>query len=139
METTSALIALGALAQETRLGVYRVLVEAGPTGLSVGEIAASVKSSPATLSFHLKELSHAGLIVARQDGRYIYYAANYAQMNDLLGFLSENCCARDCGPDARTCKTNECAPTVRRDPAKATPGRAARPSKRRASRGTVKT
>ena len=116
-----------------------MLVEAGPTGLSVGEIAASVKSSPATLSFHLKELSHAGLIVARQDGRYIYYAANYEQMNELLGFLSENCCARDCGPDTRACNTNECAPTARRDPAKATPGRAARPSKRRVGRGTVKT
>ncbi|TMH64327.1 MAG: helix-turn-helix transcriptional regulator [Betaproteobacteria bacterium] len=139
METKSALVALGALAQETRLGVFRVLVEAGPTGLSVGEIAASVKSSPATLSFHLKELSHAGLVVARQEGRYIYYAANYGQMNELLGFLTENCCARDCGPDARACNTNECAPTVRRDRAKATPGRAARPSKRCASRGTVKT
>jgi ArsR family transcriptional regulator, arsenate/arsenite/antimonite-responsive transcriptional repressor len=121
METTSALVALGALAQETRLNVFRVLVEAGPTGMSVGEIAGSVKSSPATLSFHLKELSHAGLIVARQEGRYIYYAANYAQMNDLLGFLTENCCARDCGPNARACSTTEYA------------------SKRRASRGTAKT
>ena len=112
METTSALLALGALAQETRLGVFRVLVEAGPTGLSVGEIAASVKASPATLSFHLKELAHARLIAARQEGRYIYYAANYTQMNELLGYLSENCCARDCAP---------------------------RPSKRRITRGTVKT
>src|SRR5947207_11859118 len=112
METTSALLALGALAQETRLGVFRVLVEAGAAGLSVGEIAASVKSSPATLSFHLKELSHAGLIVARHEGRYIYYAANYAQMNGLIGYLSDNCCARDCGP---------------------------RLSKRRVRRGTVKT
>ena len=122
METIFALAALVALAQKTRLSVFRVLVEAGPTGMSAGEIAASVKSSPPTLSFHLKELSHARLIVARQEGRYIYYAANYAQMNDLLGFLTENCCARDCGPDARACSTNECAPPpVRRDPAKATP------------------
>src|SRR5436190_875466 len=66
METTSTLAALAALAQETRLSVFRLLVEAGPTGLSVGEIAASVKASPATLSFHLKELAHARLIEARQ-------------------------------------------------------------------------
>src|SRR5207248_4303342 len=94
MDTISALAALAALAQETRLSIFRVLVEAGPTGMSVGEIAASVKSSPATLSFHLKELSHAGLIAARQDGRYIYYAANYDRMNALIGYLTENCCGR---------------------------------------------
>ena len=139
METTIAITALAALSQETRLDVFRLLVEAGPTGLSVGEIAASVKSSPATLSFHLKELAHASLIVARQDGRYIFYSANYRQMDALIAFLTDNCCARDCGPGAAPCNKNACAPTVRRDPAKATPGRFARPSKRRAARGNVKT
>ena len=107
MESKNAIASLAALAQETRLAIYRQLVEAGPTGMSVGEIGAEVKSSPATLSFHLKELANAGLILARQDGRYIFYSANYGHMNTLLGFLTENCCARD---DA-SCKTGCGAPS----------------------------
>lgn len=99
MESKQVISALAALAQETRLAVYRLLVEAGPTGMSVSEIGASVKAAPATMSFHLKELVNAGLIAPRQDGRYIFYSANYPQMNALLGFLTENCCARDgCSP-----------------------------------------
>ena len=106
MESTQAVTALAALAQETRLAIFRLLVEAGPTGLAVGEIGASVRAAPATLSFHLKELAGAGLLSSRQDGRYIFYSANYAQMNALLAFLTENCCARDgcrpgCGPTPR--------------------------------------
>jgi DNA-binding transcriptional ArsR family regulator len=106
MESKSALASLAALAQETRLAIYRLLVEAGPTGLSVGEIGASVKAAPATMSFHLKELANAGLVAARQDGRYIFYSASYGQMNELLAFLTENCCARDdcrpgCGPSKK--------------------------------------
>ena len=106
MESKSAVAALAALAQETRLAIYRLLVEAGPTGLSVGEIGASVKAAPATMSFHLKELANAGLVAARQDGRYIFYSASYGQMNELLAFLTENCCARDgcrpgCGPSKK--------------------------------------
>jgi len=107
METKSAIASLAALAQETRLAVYRLLVVAGPTGLSVGEIGAGVKSSPATLSFHLKELTHAGLISSRQVGRYVFYSANFQRMNDLLGFLSRNCCERDgvsCAPQAAPCR-----------------------------------
>ena len=138
METSNAVHALAALAQETRLAIFRLLVEAGPTGMSVGEIAASVKAAPATLSFHLKELTYAALIAARQEGRYIFYSANYSRMNDLLAFLTENCCVRDCGPSSPACNSSECAP-ARRDPAKATPGRAVRPLKRRATRGAVKT
>jgi ArsR family transcriptional regulator, arsenate/arsenite/antimonite-responsive transcriptional repressor len=102
MEIKNALSCLAALAQEKRLEIYRLLVEAGPTGLAVGEIGASVKTAPATLSFHLKELALAGLVATRQQGRYIFYSANYAQMQDLLGYLTQNCCARDasgCGPD----------------------------------------
>jgi ArsR family transcriptional regulator len=106
MESKNAIASLAALAQETRLAIYRLLVEAGPTGMSVGEIGADVKSSPATLSFHLKELANAGLILARQDGRYIFYSANYGHMNTLLGFLTENCCARD----GASCKTGCSAP-----------------------------
>ena len=101
MEMKSALSCLAALAQEKRLEIYRLLVEAGPTGLAVGEIGACVKTAPATLSFHLKELANAGLVATRQQGRYIFCSANYAQMQTLLGFLTENCCARDipgCGP-----------------------------------------
>ena len=105
MESKTAIVSLAALAQETRLSIYRLLVEAGRAGLSVGEIGATVKTTPATLSFHLKELANAGLILARQDGRYIFYSANYEHMTTLLGFLTENCCARDgvgckpsCGP-----------------------------------------
>ena len=105
MNTRTVIASLAALAQESRLAIYRLLVEAGPTGLSVGEIGASLHVSPATLSFHLKELAHAGLIAARQDGRYVYYSASFERMNDLLGYLTDNCCARDgvgcaprCGP-----------------------------------------
>jgi len=108
MESKQAVSALAALAQETRLAVFRLLVQTGPTGLSVGEIGEAVKAAPATLSFHLKEMTHAGLIEPRQDGRYIFYAANFPRMNELLAFLTENCCARDgvtcapgCGPVGR--------------------------------------
>jgi DNA-binding transcriptional ArsR family regulator len=103
METNDAVTALAALAQETRLAIFRLLVAAGPTGLAVGEIGAAVKAAPATLSFHLKELANAGLLASRQDGRYIFYSAHYPRMNALLAFLTDNCCARDecrpaCGP-----------------------------------------
>jgi DNA-binding transcriptional ArsR family regulator len=101
MESKQVVTALSALAQETRLAVFRLLIQAGPTGLSVGEIGEAVKAAPATLSFHLKELTYAGLIEPRQAGRFIFYAANFERMNELLGFLTENCCARDgvtCAP-----------------------------------------
>lgn len=98
MDAPTAVSSLAALAQESRLRIYRLLVEAGPAGLAVGEIGASLHVAPATLSFHLKELSHAGLVASRQEGRFVYYSANFRKMNDLLGYLSENCCARSCGP-----------------------------------------
>ncbi|HSN19328.1 MAG TPA: metalloregulator ArsR/SmtB family transcription factor [Usitatibacter sp.] len=108
MHAKLAVASLAALAQESRLLIYRLLVEAGPTGLAVGEIGASVRVAPATLSFHLKELAHAGLVDARQDGRFIYYSANYGTMNRLLGYLTENCCARD----GVGCETECCAGTA---------------------------
>ena len=95
METNDAVPALAALAQETRLGIFRLLVEAGPTGLAAGEIGTELEIAPATLSFHLKELSRAGLAVARQDGRFIFYSANFETMGGLVAFLTENCCTRD--------------------------------------------
>ncbi len=99
METTQAVQALAALAQETRLTVFRLLVEAGPEGMAAGAIAAELDLPPATLSFHLAQLANAGLVRARQEGRFIYYAPDFAAMNRLLGFLTENCCARGaCAP-----------------------------------------
>ena len=98
MNSATAVASLAALAQESRLGIYRLLVEAGPTGLAVGEIGAELDVAPATLSFHLKALSHAGLVQPRQHGRFIYYSASFSRMNALLDYLTENCCARDCGP-----------------------------------------
>jgi ArsR family transcriptional regulator len=109
MEIKTAVTALGALAQDSRLSIFRALVQAGPSGLSVGDIGASLNVAPATLSFHLKELVHAGLIASRQEGRFIFYAANYARMDELLGFMTENCCAKDgaaCLPSAKA----KCAP-----------------------------
>jgi ArsR family transcriptional regulator, arsenate/arsenite/antimonite-responsive transcriptional repressor len=89
----SAVRALSALAQETRLAAYRVLVRAGEEGLPAGEIASQLGVPPATLSFHLKELAHAGLVTSRNEGRFVIYAADYAVMTGLIGFLSEECCA----------------------------------------------
>jgi DNA-binding transcriptional ArsR family regulator len=101
MDNRTVIVSLAALAQESRLAAFRLLVEAGPTGLAVGEIGASLHVAPATLSFHLKELVHAGLIVPRQEGRYIYYSANYESMDAIVGYLTENCCARDCGTSCK--------------------------------------
>ena len=97
MESKLAVEALGALAQDSRLQVYRLLVQAGPEGVPASEIAERLRIPANTLSFHLKTLSHADLVHARQEGRFIYYSANYEQMNALLGFLTENCCGgRSC-------------------------------------------
>jgi len=99
MESKLAVEALGALAQDSRLRVYRLLVQAGPEGIAASEIAERLKIPANTLSFHLKTLSHADLVQSRQEGRFIYYSANYDQMNALLGFLTENCCGgRICSP-----------------------------------------
>lgn len=106
MKTTEAVRALAALSQDTRLDVFRLLVQQGPSGLAAGEIAEELGVSPATLSFHLKELAHVKLVTARQDGRFVFYAANFAAMNRLLAFLTDNCCAVDaaaCGPAAVAC------------------------------------
>jgi len=115
MYAKTVVASLAALAQESRLAIYRQLVEAGPTGLSVGEIGATLKVAPATLSFHLKALSQAGLVASRQDGRYLYYSANYERMTGLLGYLTENCCASD----GVTCAATSCSPATTKRPAKA--------------------
>ncbi len=92
MKPNHAVRMLEALAQETRLSIFRTLVQAGPQGLSAGAIAEAVGAPASTLSFHLKGLAGAGLVKARQDGRFIYYAANYAEMSELIAFLTEKCC-----------------------------------------------
>ena len=94
MEKTQVLAALAALAQESRLDAYRLLVQAGPAGLPAGRIAEQLGLPPATLAFHLKELKHAGLIGCTRQGRSLIYAATYPTMNALLGFLTENCCGQ---------------------------------------------
>ena len=92
MKPTEVVKALAALAQPTRLALYRLLVARGPDGMAAGQASEKLKVSPATLSFHFRTLSHAGLIESRQEGRFIYYAANFAVMNDMLSYLTENCC-----------------------------------------------
>lgn len=93
MEMNIAIKALAALAHETRLTIFRTLVQTGEPGLPAGQLAKALSTPNATLSFHLKELAHAELVIARQESRFIYYSANFATMNSLLSYLTENCCA----------------------------------------------
>jgi ArsR family transcriptional regulator, arsenate/arsenite/antimonite-responsive transcriptional repressor len=93
MESKTIVQAFGALAQETRLAIYRLLVTAGPAGMAAGAIAGKLDLPPATLSFHLKELSQADLVRSKQEGRFVIYAANFDTMNVLVSFLTENCCS----------------------------------------------
>ena len=93
MEINIAIKALTALAHETRLAIFRLLVQTGESGLSPGQLAKDLGIPNATLSFHLKELANADLILARQESRFIYYSANFTTMNALLHYLTENCCA----------------------------------------------
>jgi DNA-binding transcriptional ArsR family regulator len=104
METTLAARLLAALAHDRRLAVFRLLVAAGPSGLPAGEIADELDLAPPTLSFHLAQLSNAGLLRARQDGRFIHYSADFGAMSALVAFLTENCCGGNpCGPQAPVC------------------------------------
>ena len=97
MEPITAVESLAALAQDSRLAVYRLLVRAGPEGMPASEIAERLGIPANTLSFHLKTLSHADLVQSRHEGRFVFYSTRYDQMNDLLSFLTENCCGgRDC-------------------------------------------
>jgi ArsR family transcriptional regulator len=97
MKITDAVEALGALAQDSRLEIFRLLVRKGAIGMAAGDLSDHFKMPPATMSFHLKELSNARLIASRRESRSIIYAANYAHMQELLGFLMENCCADNGG------------------------------------------
>src|SRR3954471_16907029 len=97
MDEHGAVSALGALAQETRLALYRLLVAQGPQGLPAGAIAESLGVAPSSLSFHLQQLLHAGLVSQRRAGRQLIYAAEYDTMNALLAYLTANCCGRGAG------------------------------------------
>src|SRR5215510_9055183 len=112
MEKSGAVAALAALAQDNRLDVFRLLVQAGPQGLAAGEVAAALGLAPNTLTFHFDRLRVAALVTVRRDGRQMIYAAQYDTMNALLGYLTENCCQG---------RTAQCAPSapVKRTPASA--------------------
>lgn len=107
METKATIAALSALAQESRLAVFRLLVQAGPEGMAASRIAEQISASPSALSFHLKELTHAQLVTPRNEGRFVMYSANFDTMNGLIAFLTENCCGG-----------NICTPVVACRPAK---------------------
>jgi DNA-binding transcriptional ArsR family regulator len=96
MKTQQVITALSALAQESRLAIFRSLVVAGPQGMTPGELAEALSLAPATLSFHLKELVQAGLLHKRQEGRYIHYQADFAAMSGVIEYLTENCCQGQC-------------------------------------------
>jgi ArsR family transcriptional regulator, arsenate/arsenite/antimonite-responsive transcriptional repressor len=108
MESRAVVAALAALAHESRLALYRLLVKRGPEGYTPGEICERLGIPSPTLSFHLKSLAAASLISARREGRFLFYSAGFEQMDDIVGFLTDHCCAL-----ATDCKTS-CAPAKAR-------------------------
>jgi ArsR family transcriptional regulator, arsenate/arsenite/antimonite-responsive transcriptional repressor len=113
MELKAAVTALAALAQETRLSIYRLLVEAGRDGVAAGRIGEALKVPAATLSFHLKELARTGLVSARQEKQFIYYAVDFERMAELMAFLTQNCCQgmpRECLTVVETALGSCCVP-----------------------------
>jgi DNA-binding transcriptional ArsR family regulator len=107
MESKQVIAALEALAQENRLAVFRALVQAGPSGLTPSRLSEDLGLPAPTLSFHLAQLRHAGLVTATRDGRSLIYAAAYEAMNGLIAFLTENCCAGACAPASCAPKPKE--------------------------------
>ncbi len=112
VDETAALLAMAALAQGARLRIFRTLVGAGPSGMTPGDLAATLGVTASTLSFHLKELMHAGLVSQERDGRHLIYRPEIARMNGLLAYLTQHCCqGEDCGltpvaaPGGRGCTT----------------------------------
>jgi ArsR family transcriptional regulator len=118
MKAQDAIGALGALAHEHRLAIFRLLIEQGPEGLPAGRIAASLRLVPSSLTFHLQSLLRAGLISRRRESRQLIYSVDFESMNALVGYLTENCCAGSGGPCANSCQPGELPKTGR-------PGRAA--------------
>jgi len=104
MQTNKVISALAALAQETRLAVFRLLVQVGPEGMAATKISEQVGIPASSLSFHLKEMLHADLVISRQESRFIIYSANFTTMSELIGFLTDNCCGGN--PCTTTCTTS---------------------------------
>ena len=116
MELNVAVITLAALAQKTRLAVFRLLVEAGPEGVAAGRIGESLKVPGATLSFHLKELARAGLVTTRQQRQFIYYAVDFTRMAQLMTYLTQNCCRgmpQACLSEVETALGSCCPPNLK--------------------------
>lgn len=108
MDSSLAVKALGALAQEHRLAAYRLLVQAGPQGLPAGQLAEAIGIAPSSMSFHLAQLAHAGLITQRRQSRSIIYSTDFDAMHGLMGYLTENCCGElTCSPIA-VCSSQTC-------------------------------
>jgi len=127
VETSTAVAALGALAHDTRLEIFRIQVQSGPDGMPAGVIAAKLRLPAPTLSFHLNQLKQAGLVGFRRNSRFLIYTADYAAMTNLLGYLTENCCQGQ--PNA--CAIPSCAPgsnpkRIRTRPARRAKGRSGR-------------
>ena len=131
LDSKQAVKVLGALAQDSRLAIFRMLVECGAKGCSVGEIGTKLGLPSATLSFHLKELAFAGLIDSQQSGRFVYYAPDFEVVNGLMQFLTENCCGgTDCGIGGAVCKP---APASKTQVAAKRPAMAEAPKRRQAA------
>ncbi|MES2025244.1 MAG: metalloregulator ArsR/SmtB family transcription factor [Pseudomonadota bacterium] len=108
MDTKDTISALAALAQESRLAVFRLLVQLGPEGMAATKIGEQLGIAPSSMSFHLKELVHANLITSRHEGRFVIYSANFSTMNALIGFLTENCCGGNvCSPVVACCPSED--------------------------------
>lgn len=119
MQPGEAIGALGALAHEARLKLFRLLVQRGPDGLSAGAIAQALEVPPSSLTFHLQQLQHAGLISRRRLGRQLFYATDFATMNALMAYLTENCCGRGAAICAPVCDPAAQPAGTRRDPSAA--------------------
>lgn len=121
MEIKTAVLKLAALAQETRLAIFRLLVEAGPDGVPAGGIGEQLKVPGATLSFHLKELARAGLVISRHERQFIFYRVDFEQMAQLMTFLTQNCCQgmpQKCLTVVETALESCCAPVKAKSKAK---------------------
>jgi len=114
MKSNWAVKRLGALAQESRLAIFRELVKRGPEGFTPGDLQERLGIAAPTLSFHLKELQHAGLLVVRREGRFLFYSADFSAMNELVAYLTENCCGQTAASCAVSCVTPKVAATKKR-------------------------